>query len=105
MSKIKCSIFAKALAIFLSVLMLLGTAINVLCVIFCGVLGGYTGEYAYNQDELIEGILRQYAYEIADAYRNGNDLKERYAGNNFYYTITASGKEASAKEPFVRSVS
>ena len=42
MSKIKCSIFVKALAIFLSVLVLIGTALNVICVIFCAVMRGYT---------------------------------------------------------------
>ncbi len=104
MHSIKRNIFAKALAIFLSVLVLITTAASVLCVIFCSAMGGYTGEYAYNRDALMEGILRQYAYEIADAYRNGNDLQERYAGNNFYYTITATGKETSGGEPFVRSV-
>ncbi len=104
MHNIKRNIFAKALAIFLSVLVLITTAASVLCVIFCSAMGGYTGEYAYNQDELMEGLLYGYAYEIADAYRNGNDLQERYAGNNFYYTITATGKEPSGGEPFVRSV-
>ncbi len=104
MHNIKRNIFVKALAIFLSVLVLIGTAINVLCVIFCSVMGGYTGQYSYNRDAMMENILYGYAYEIADAYRNGSDLQERYAENNFYYTITATGKETSGGEPFVRSV-
>lgn len=94
MSKIKCSLFAKVAAIFLSVLILIGTAVSVICVIFCGAAGGYTGEYTYFRNSAMEGILRGYAYEVADVYENGANLDERYAGNNFYYSISLAGAES-----------
>ncbi|MBQ4598684.1 MAG: sensor histidine kinase [Clostridia bacterium] len=93
MSKIKCSLFAKVTAIFLSVLILIGTALSVICVIFCGAAGGYTGEYTYFRNSAMESVLREYAYEVVDVYENGVDLDERYAGNNFYYSISVDGAE------------
>ena len=93
MSKIKCSLFAKVAAIFLSVLILIGTALSVICVIFCGATGGYTGEYTYFRNSAMEGILREYAYDVASAYARGANLDERYAGNNFYYSISLAGEE------------
>ena len=104
MSKIKCSLFAKVTAIFLSVLLLVGTALSVICVIFCGAAGVYTGEYTYFRNSAMESILRAYAYEVADAYENGVDLAERYAGNNFYYVISKDGSTNYNKEGIRRSV-
>ena len=110
MSKIKCSLFAKVTAIFLSVLILIGTALSVICVIFCGAAGGYTGEYTYFRNSAMEGILRKYAYDVASAYASGENLDERYAGNNFYYSISLASEENAIVaanyqgEEYIRSV-
>ena len=107
MSKIKCSIFVKALAIFLSVLVLIGTALNVICVIFCAVMGGYTGQYSYNRDAMMEGILYGYATEVANAYESHEDVRTRFADNNFYYEIIDETVRFSNYngEGYVRAVS
>ena len=110
MSKIKCSLFAKVAAIFLSVLILIGTALSVICVIFCGAAGGYTGEYTYFRNSAMESVLRGYAYEVVNVYENGVNLDARYAGNNFYYSISVEGAESEPVaanyngEEYIRSV-
>lgn len=105
MSKIKCSLFAKVTAIFLSILLLVGTAACAVCVILMGTAGAYTGEYTYFKDAAMESILRMYAYEIVAPH---SVLAERYADCNFYYTITADdGSEPITNyggQPYVRTV-
>ncbi len=89
MRRLTHSLFAKIAAIFLITITLLGTVAAVFGIAAIGALGGYTGEYAYNRDMLIEDILSEYAYDICSFhYRNRGDPLEYYQANNFYFTLS-----------------
>lgn len=89
MRKLTHSLFAKITAIFLITITLLGTVAAAFGIAAIGALGGYTGEYAYNRDVLIEDILSEYAYDICSYhYGNRGDPLEYYQANNFYFTLS-----------------
>lgn len=89
MRKLTHSLFAKITAIFLITITLLVTVAAAFGIAAIGALGGYTGEYAYNRDVLIEDILSEYAYDICSYhYGNRGDPLEYYQANNFYFTLS-----------------
>lgn len=99
------SVFCKTLAVILSVLLLCSTVFFVAMTVFVGAAGGYTGGYFQLKDEVMEGILREYAYEVADAFARGDDLEELYGENNFYYQIIHGNFTNYDGQPYERTVS
>lgn len=90
MKRFKSSIIVKIAAAVLSVLLLLGTMFFGACAVVAGVAGAYTGEYARTKDVVIDGVMRQYAYDVADAYLHGRDIDDLYGNGNFYYSIKSA---------------
>ncbi len=90
MKKFKSNLIVKISAAVLSVLLLLGTVFFTVCAVVAGVAGAYTGEYARFKGEVISGIMRHYAYDVADTYLYGGDVDELYGRGNFYYSIESS---------------
>lgn len=90
MKRFKSSIIVKIAAAVLSVLLLLGTVFFGACAVVAGVAGAYTGEYARTKDVVIDGVMRQYAYDVADAYLHGRDIDDLYGNGNFYYSIKSA---------------
>ncbi|MBQ8835948.1 MAG: HAMP domain-containing histidine kinase [Clostridia bacterium] len=88
--KIRNNAAIKAVAVILSVLLLLGTVFFGVCAVAAGAVGAYTGNFKKEKENVLQNILRSYAYEIADAYWQGNDIDKLYGGANFYYEIESS---------------
>lgn len=101
------STFCKTVAILLSVLLLASTALFAAVTAFVGIAGAYTGEYARSAEALRTEALRAYAWDVWRHRLDGQPLGDRYAENNFYYTVSVNGVRDSqsnfAGQPFARS--
>ncbi len=101
------STFCKTLAILLSVLLLCSTILFAAATAFVGIAGAYTGGYAQSAEEIRKEALRAYAWDVWQHRRDGQPLADRYAENNFYYTVSVNGVRDSQsnfeKQPFTRS--
>lgn len=85
--KLTHSLPAKIAAIFLLLLVLIGTALSAAVVAADAYLGVYTGDYTARRQELREDALRELAYTMLRDFRYGKDLNLLYADASFYYTV------------------
>lgn len=96
--KLTHSLPAKVTAIFLLVAVLIGCACSAAVVVADTILGVYTGDYSANRQELREAALCTVAHTLLTDFRNGDDLRARYADASFCYTITRNetGEQVAA---------
>ena len=85
--KLTHSLPAKILAVFLLLLVLIGTALSAAVVAADAYLGVYTGEYTARRQELREDALRELAYTVLRDFRYGKDLNLLYADASFFYSV------------------
>ena len=84
------SLPAKIAAIFLLLLVLIGTAFSAATVVADVYLGMYTGDYTARRQELREDALRETASAVLRDFRYGRDLASLYRSASFYCTVTQS---------------
>ncbi len=105
----KKSVFCKALAMILSVLLLCSTLLFAATTVFAGMAGGYTGGYGMRTEEIRQYALQTYAWDVWQHCADKQPLTDRFAENNFYYTVTVNGVRQSESnfsgQPHVRTVS
>ncbi len=85
--KLTHSLPAKILAIFLLLLVLIGTTLSAAVIAADAYLGVYTGDYAARRQELREDALREIAYTMLRDFRYGKDLDLLYADASFFYSV------------------
>lgn len=85
--KLTHSLPAKILAVFLLLLVLIGTALSAAVIAADAYLGVYTGEYTTRRQELRENALRELAYTVLRDFRYGKDLDLLYADASFFYSV------------------
>lgn len=85
--KLTHSLPAKILAIFLLLLVLIGTTLSAAVIAADAYLGVYTGDYAARRQELREDALRELAYTVLRDFRYGKDLNLLYANASFFYSV------------------
>ena len=85
--KLTHSLPAKILAVFLLLLVLIGTALSAAVIAADAYLGVYTGEYTTRRQELRENALREIAYTMLRDFRYGKDLNLLYADASFFYSV------------------
>ena len=85
--KLTHSLPAKILAIFLLLLVLIGTTLSAAVIAADAYLGVYTGEYTTRRQELRENALRELAYTVLRDFRYGKDLDLLYADASFFYSV------------------
>lgn len=85
--KLTHSLPAKILAIFLLLLVLIGTTLSAAVIAADAYLGVYTGDYAARRQELRENALRELAYTVLRDFRYGKDLDLLYADASFFYSV------------------
>ena len=85
--KLTHSLPAKILAIFLLLLVLIGTTLSAAVIAADAYLGVYTGDYAARRQELREDALREIAYTMLHDFRYGKDLDLLYADASFFYSV------------------
>ena len=85
--KLTHSLPAKILAVFLLLLVLIGTTLSAAVIAADAYLGVYTGEYTTRRQELRENALRELAYTVLRDFRYGKDLDLLYADASFFYSV------------------
>lgn len=85
--KLTHSLPAKILAIFLLLLVLIGTTLSAAVIAADAYLGVYTGDYAARRQKLREDALREIAYTMLRDFRYGKDLNLLYADASFFYSV------------------
>ena len=85
--KLTHSLPAKILAVFLLLLVLIGTTLSAAVIAADAYLGVYTGEYTTRRQELRENALRELAYTVLRDFRYGKDLNLLYADASFFYSV------------------
>ena len=85
--KLTHSLPAKIAAVFLLLLVLIGTAFSAAVIAADAYLGVYTGEYTARRQELRENALREAADTLLRDFRAGKDLRILYASASFFYTV------------------
>ena len=85
--KLTHSLPAKILAVFLLLLVLIGTTLSAAVIAADAYLGVYTGEYTTRRQELRENALREIAYTMLRDFRYGKDLDLLYADASFFYSV------------------
>ena len=85
--KLTHSLPAKILAVFLLLLVLIGTTLSAAVIAADAYLGVYTGEYTTRRQELRENALHELAYTVLRDFRYGKDLDLLYADASFFYSV------------------
>lgn len=85
--KLTHSLPAKIAAVFLLLLVLIGTAFSAAVIAADAYLGVYTGDYTAKRQELREDALREAADTLLRDFRTGKDLRILYASASFFYTV------------------
>ena len=85
--KLTHSLPAKIAAIFLLLLVLVGTTLSAAVIAADAYLGVYTGDYTAKRQELREDALQEIAYTMLRDFRYGKDLDLLYADTSFFYSV------------------
>ena len=85
--KLTHSLPVKIAAIFLLLLVLIGTTLSAAIVAADAYLGVYTGDYTAKRQELREDALQEIAYTMLRDFRYGKDLDLLYADTSFFYSV------------------